>query len=267
MNSDRIPENIKDRINEFDQNLDRWTYYEILHISRNATIQDIKGGFRKMVALMHPDKYGHNLDPEYKGKLERIFNEINLAYTTLTDESERMKYDQSLYYAEDHGKPIKVGIDEQVAEAQFKRGIQALQKQEIVPAIEFFRSAVQLDNTNPEYHAKLALALSSHPNPRIQKEAVDACKEAIKLNHENANYHALMGRLYQKQEEYELAEVHYQRALSWNPQHQVARRELVSIKKEKQKHKPPGLASKLKAFLVPKKKEPEPDKPQSPGRR
>ncbi len=254
MDTDRIPSEIKERINEYDRNLDRWTYYEILFIHRNATEQDIKNAYRKLVGLMHPDRYGQNLDEEYKSKLERIFNEINIAYNTLREPSQRMKYDQQLYFAEDHGKPLKVDLDTQVAEAQYKRGIIALQKKEIVPAIEFFRSAVQLAPSNPEYLAKLALALSNHTNPRIRKEAFEYAREAVKLNHENPNYHALMGRLYQKQGELDTALVHYQRALSWNPHHQAARREIKAIKFEKSKQKPKGLKEKLTGFFGKKAK-------------
>ena len=253
MNVAEIPKDIIDRINEYDRNLDRWTYYELLYITKNATDADVKKSYRKLVQLMHPDRYGYNLDPDDKEKLERIFNEINLAYNALMDKSERAKYDQSLYTAENQGVSVKVSTDVQVARAQYHRGIKALQSKEIVPAIEFFRSAAQLDSSNPEYFAKLALALSSHPNPRVRNEAIEAAKEAIRINQENSNYHALLGRVYQKLDDPFEAEVHYRRALTWNPHHHRARLELKEIAKEKEQMEPPGFKKKLKRFFSRKK--------------
>ncbi|MBN1552668.1 DnaJ domain-containing protein [bacterium] len=258
MDEAKIPDDIRERIDEYDRNLDRWTYYEILYITRNASRSDLKKSYYKLVQLMHPDRYGYNLDPEYKDKLERIFNEINIAYNILSNESSRMKYDQSLYYAEDHGQPIKQNTDKQVAIAQYKRGIQAMSNKEVLPAIEFFRSAVQLDSDNSEYYAKLAIALSNHPNPRIKREAFDACREAIKRNHENANYHALMGKLHQKLDEYDLAEVNYRRALSWDPNHHLARKELKVIAQELSKKPQNKLKSKLLKIFKPRKSDNSP---------
>lgn len=255
MNLEQIPKTIKDRIEEYDRNLDRWTYYDLLYITRSATSDDIKRSYRKLVQLMHPDRYGIDLDSDYKQKLERIFNEINHAYNLLLDESERIKYDQSLYYAEDHGQPLKIDKETQVAQAQYKRGNQALQNKEIIPAIEFFRSAINLDPLQPQYHAKLAMALSNHPNPRLRKEAVSACKEAIKLNQENPDFHALMGKIHHKLGDLENAEISYRRAISWNPQHSIARQGLSAISQDRANQAPPSFADKLKSFFNPKKKQ------------
>lgn len=253
MEETRIPKNIMERIEEYDRNLDRWTHYDLLYITKNASMDDIKRSYRKMVQLMHPDRYGHDLAPEYKTKLERIFNEINRAYNVLKDEKQRIHYDRSIMYAEDHGRPVKVDVEIQVAEAQYKKGLIALQKKEVVPAIEFFRSATQLNAENPEYFAKLALALSNHQNPRIQREAITAAKEAIKMNHENANYHALMGRVFQKLDDLDEAEVHYRRALTWNPNHLLSKRELKVISNEKARRKKAlTLRSKISGFFKPK---------------
>ncbi len=254
MNIDQIPKSITDRIEEYDRNLDRWTYYDLLYITRNATSDDIKKAYRKLVQLMHPDRYGIDLDSDYKAKLERIFNEINHAYNLLLDEGERIKYDQSLYYAEDHGQPLKIDKETQVAQAQYQRGLQALQKKEVIPAIEFFKSAINLDPDQPQYHARLAMALSNHPNPRVRKDAIAACKEAIKLNQENPDFHALMGKIHHKLGDLESAEVCYRRALSWTPQHGLARQGLAAINEERAAKAPPTLSEKLKSFFNPKKK-------------
>ncbi len=72
--------------------------YEILGVSKDASQDEIKKGFRKKAHQYHPDKQGGD---------ERKFKEINAAYQILGDPEKRKKYDQlgSRYeqYGEDGG--------------------------------------------------------------------------------------------------------------------------------------------------------------------
>jgi curved DNA-binding protein CbpA len=248
----KIPDDIVNRIEEYDRNLQKWSYYDLLYIPRNSDKAMIKKGYYRIVQLMHPDRYWLDLEGEYKQKLERIFNEINIAYNALINESERAKYDQSLYYAEDHDQPLKVSNDVVVAKAQYTRGINALKQDEIVAAIEFFRSAIDLDSDKADYYAKLAFAIAKHKNPRYRREAIEHCRQAISMQHENPNYHALMGYIYQQLGQPQEAKTHYKRALSWDPQHQRSKKELQKITQhEIEENKQKSLKHKLFSFLKP----------------
>jgi DnaJ-class molecular chaperone len=57
--------------------------YDILEVNNNATQEEIKKKFRKLVVVHHPDKGG---DPDK-------FKEINNAYEILSDENKRKQYD------------------------------------------------------------------------------------------------------------------------------------------------------------------------------
>ncbi len=255
MDEGKISKDIVKRIDEYKRNLDRWTHYEMLYITKEATDRDIKNSYRKLVQLMHPDRYGFDLDPDHKATLETIFNEINIAYNVLLDKSERSKYDASLYVVSDKNQAIKPDSETQVAKSQYIRGINALKKNEITPAIEFFRSAIKLRPGVAEYYAKLAYALSKQTNPRLRREAIEPCREAIKIAHENPNYHALMGYLFIQVNDDISAEKHFRRALSWDPQHHKAREELKSIAfRAKTAKKEGSLLTKLTGFLKPKTK-------------
>lgn len=248
----KLPDDIVKRIEEYDRNLDKWSYYDLLYIPRNSDKAMIKKGYYRIVQLMHPDRYGLDLEEEYKLKLEKIFNEINIAYNALINEKEKAKYDQSLYYAEDHDQPLKPSNDAIVAKAQYTRGINALKKDDVIPAIEFFRSAVDLDPDKPEYYAKLAFAIAKHKNPRNRREAVEHCKKAISMQHENPNYHALMGYIYQQLGQPDQAKMHYKRALSWDPQHQRSKKELQKITTDEiEEKKQKSIKHKILKFLKP----------------
>lgn len=60
-------------------------YYNILGVSRNASLEDIKKAYRKLAHKYHPDMKGGN---------EQKFKEINEAYQVLSDTDKRSQYDR-----------------------------------------------------------------------------------------------------------------------------------------------------------------------------
>jgi len=63
-------------------------YYQILGVSKDASIDDIKKVYRKLALQCHPDK---NLDN--KAEAESKFQQISEAYQVLSDEEKRKNYD------------------------------------------------------------------------------------------------------------------------------------------------------------------------------
>ncbi|PRQ20292.1 putative chaperone DnaJ [Rosa chinensis] len=65
-------------------------HYKILGVNRNASPDEVKKAYRKLVMFWHPDKH---LQEEARAKAEAKFKEINQAYQILNDPVKRHNYD------------------------------------------------------------------------------------------------------------------------------------------------------------------------------
>src|ERR1700730_15154388 len=63
-------------------------YYEILGVSRTASVDEIKASYRKCALKYHPDR-----NPENKAEAEIRFREGTEAYSVLSDPQKRQVYD------------------------------------------------------------------------------------------------------------------------------------------------------------------------------
>ena len=63
-------------------------YYEVLGVEKTATADQIKKAYRKLAIQYHPDKNPGDKEAEEK------FKEAAEAYSVLSDENKRARYDQ-----------------------------------------------------------------------------------------------------------------------------------------------------------------------------
>jgi curved DNA-binding protein len=83
-------------------------YYEILGVSKTASIDEIKQAFRRLARKYHPD-----VNPGNK-QAEARFKEVSEAYEVLSDSDKRQKYDQFGQYWKQVGEGFPsggVGVD------------------------------------------------------------------------------------------------------------------------------------------------------------
>src|SRR5262249_57714232 len=63
-------------------------YYEVLGVTRTASVEEIKSAYRKCALKWHPDR-----NPENKADAEVKFRESTEAYSILSDQQKRQVYD------------------------------------------------------------------------------------------------------------------------------------------------------------------------------
>ena len=63
-------------------------YYEVLGVDKNASADELKKAYRKLAKQYHPDLHPNDKEAEAK------FKELNEAYSVLSDDSKRSKYDR-----------------------------------------------------------------------------------------------------------------------------------------------------------------------------
>ncbi|CAB1336471.1 unnamed protein product [Coregonus sp. 'balchen'] len=73
-----------------DDEIDNDDYYSLLNVRREATQEELKGSYRRLCMLYHPDKHR---DPELKRQAEQLFNLVHQAYEVLSDPQSRAIYD------------------------------------------------------------------------------------------------------------------------------------------------------------------------------
>ncbi len=65
------------------------TYYDVLMVSRNASQEVIRAAFKSLCQKHHPDRNAHP-------NAERMIQQLNEAYSVLSNPIERNKYDKQL---------------------------------------------------------------------------------------------------------------------------------------------------------------------------
>ena len=78
--------------------------YEVLGVSRSASADEIKKAYRKLALKYHPDR-----NPEDKDQSEEKFKEATEAYSILSNQENRARYDQFGHAAFENGGGFSSG--------------------------------------------------------------------------------------------------------------------------------------------------------------
>jgi DnaJ-like protein/uncharacterized protein DUF4388 len=72
------------------------THYEVLSLTDEASVLDIKDSYYDLARRYHPDRFRRRADEALNARIESVFARITQAYETLADTSRRAAYDSRL---------------------------------------------------------------------------------------------------------------------------------------------------------------------------
>jgi curved DNA-binding protein CbpA len=215
---------------DFHERIESLNFYQILDISRSSPSNEVKKSYFKKARKYHPDLFDRNLLTEVREKIADVFDKITKAYHTLSDETKRKEYDQKLESSEgDTKRDISKG-----AEVKFRQGKTLYDQGRFDEAMIYLEQAVRMDETKASYFLLLGMAQSKMPAYTRKAEA--NFLKAIQLSPWNADAYVTLGLLYKREGLMVKAKKQFRKALSIDPGHRAALKELkLEGKSEKKK--------------------------------
>lgn len=205
-------------------------YFEVLGVPRTASREEIKQAYFAKARLSHPDKHKHTHSHETRAVSQQIYTLLSTAYDTLSQDSERAEYVQTLSHGsapahdEDVGKLLK-------AEAQFQKGEQCMRSRHFSEAFTHFQEAMGICPNEGEFHAWAGWALFCKDASEA-REAMVFVENAIALSPTLDKGHLFLGKIYRALGRPDRAERSFEKAIQCNPDCTEALAELRLIEKK-----------------------------------
>lgn len=166
-------------------------HYAVLLIDRDATKDDIDGGYQVKLTLLQR-KTDEVTDPQDRAKLDRIITAYNTARATLLDPQKRAAYNRELAGGElVEGPPA---ID---TELQFRMAEELLAKKQWAQAIGMLKTVISQSPNEADYHAALGWATWNAGNAQANAadEARNYLNHALSINPDHPAAHDYKGRI------------------------------------------------------------------------
>jgi curved DNA-binding protein CbpA len=228
---------------------DAQTFYEVLDVTPNASMQEIESAFVKMAKLTHPDRLGPALAP-LRTHADRLFRRATEARECLVDAKARADYDKQV--REGGGTPAADRHVRDVVEAalDYQKVDLFLRKKAFDDAIAILDRNIALSPGIADYPAKKAHALMlsrGTDDAGVRAQIVALLDRALGLDEKHEGAHFTKGQLLKKMGDSRGALVHFRAAVEANPHNIDAAREvrLSTLKKGEGSGDEGGLLGKL----------------------
>ncbi len=208
--------------------IDRTDYFSMLDLARDAQSDDVERAFVALAKQWHPDRLPPELAP-VRAACSRVFARMSEARATLVDEAQRGSYMKLL--AEGSGTPEAQETVAKVigAVTSFQKAEICFRRNDLVQAETHCRRAIELDETQADYHALLAWLVAMKPenqSPEGTLVCIRMLDRAVSMSNKCEKAHFWRGMLFKRLGKGDLAARDFRRVVELNPRNIEAVREI-----------------------------------------
>jgi curved DNA-binding protein CbpA len=216
-------------VEEFQQNMEGMSFYQVLDISTSASQAEIKKAYFGLARKYHPDLFDRDLDIQQKEMIDEVFDQITKAYHTLSDEDKRAEYDKELA---EEAEDERGGVAKK-AEIKFRQAKTLYNQARYEEAMSYLDEAIRLDAHKSSYY--LLLAMVETKIPTYTKKAEQHFIKAIKLEPWSPDGYLGLGIMYKNAGLKVKAASQFNKALNVDPGNPATLKELKELDKSKEK--------------------------------
>lgn len=220
----------------FKEKLPTMNYYQILGVAKTASEEEFKKAYFLLARKYHPDRFSRSLPRETRVLIEEIFDQITKAYRTLMSQDERKGYDAGISSAPERGPKDLTKL----ADTKFRQARTLFNRENFEDALILLEEAIRLRKNKGDYY--LLLAMTEARIPAFRKKAEEHFLKAQELEPWNPEGYVGLGVLYKQEGMTTKATRQFEKALEYDGDHEIARRELGILGKEEKRG---GLKSLL----------------------
>jgi tetratricopeptide (TPR) repeat protein len=243
-------------ISERAATIDRADYFSMLDIARNATSEEVESAYFALAKIWHPDRLPAELTP-VRDACSRVFARMSEARATLTDAKQRERYMKLM--ADGSGSPEAQETVARVVDAStaFQKAEVCFKRNDLAQAEVFCLRALELDDSQPDYHALLAWLLALKPENQggdATLASIRILDKAVKMSDRCEKGYFYRGMLYKRLGKIDMATRDFKQASELNPRNIDAAREVRlhtmrggSAERERDSSPPPPRTSDKKA--------------------
>jgi tetratricopeptide (TPR) repeat protein len=222
---------IRERLHHLDRGAD---HFALLGVNENTSPDQIRSAYFALARQLHPDRLTSVGIVELRREAQRLFAQINTAFSVLTNPQKRVEYVQVLRQGGETVVKAKQAEAEQLttrilaAEEAFHRGEMALRRSQFEAAIADFTAAIASNPDEGDYHASLAWATFCCATDKhsVEKVVRQQFEKAMKLAPRSAIALVYFGRLERMLGNNTAARDKFEQALQRQPGHAEASSEL-----------------------------------------